>query len=147
MTLSPQPAFEDDAVQAVYKAYPQAQAERMLTLRRWVFESADELGLVVTEALRWGEPAYLCKQGTTLRMDAKSEGACSLYVHCQTDLVAQFWERHGDILELIGTREVRLPMHTPLPEHALRDCITLALTYKLRRRTGPSKPVDTTENK
>jgi hypothetical protein len=106
----------------------------MLTLRRWVFESADELGLAVTEALRWGEPAYLCKKGSTLRLDAKSEGACSLFVNCQTDLVAQFKERHGDSLDLIGEREVRLPTDEPLPEAALRDCIGLTLTYKMRKK-------------
>ena len=106
----------------------------MLTLRRWVFESAEDLGLAVTEALRWGQPAYLCNKGSTLRMDAKSEGACSLFVNCQTDLVAQFKERHGDSLELIGTRQIRMPMESPLPESALRDCISLTLTYKMRKK-------------
>jgi hypothetical protein len=134
MTLNEHPPFEDLAVRAVFAAYPQGQAERMLTLRRWVFESAEDLGLAVTEALRWGQPAYLCNKGSTLRMDAKSEGACSLFVNCQTDLVAQFKERHGDSLELIGTRQIRMPMESPLPESALRDCISLTLTYKMRKK-------------
>jgi hypothetical protein len=134
MTSTAQPPFEDDAVGAVFLRYPRAQVERMLTLRRWVFESADELGLSVTEALRWGEPAYLCKQGSTLRIDAKSEADCSLFVHCQTSLVAQFKALHGDALECIGTRQIRLPMDQALPEQALRDCMALALTYKLRKK-------------
>lgn len=132
MPASPIP-FENPKVAAKFAGYTGPQAERMLQLRRWVFECAEELDLKLQESLRWGEPAYLCPQGTTLRMDAKNEAVCSLFVHCQTDLIAQIRARHGDTLSLVGTREVQLLLSEALPEQAVRDCIALTLIYKLRK--------------
>ncbi|MFK7931821.1 MAG: DUF1801 domain-containing protein [Myxococcota bacterium] len=124
------PAFADPEVQKVFDAYDPAVRPRMLELRAMVLDTADDLDLHVVEALRWGEPAYLCKRGSTLRMDSKSVDSCTLYVNCQTKLIAEFRSRYADTLQFEGARAVQLPMSVPLPEAALRDCISLTLTYK-----------------
>jgi len=130
MTVRPTPPFADPNVQRIFDAYGPAVRSRMLALRRMVFDAAADLDLDVVEALRWGEPAYLCKRGSTLRMDSKSPDRCALYVNCQTKLIAEFRSRYADTLNFEGARAVQLPMSTPLPEAALRDCISLTLTYK-----------------
>lgn len=142
-TMTIEPAFTDPRVQAVYEARPADVRERMLALRALVYEVAADLELDVQEALRWGEPAYLSRRGTTLRIDAKDppSGRCQLFVHCQTELVRTFRERHPGVLETEGTRALHVELAKPLPLEPLRDFIAMALTYKLReaaeRRRAP----------
>jgi len=132
-------AFQDPRVEAVYAAWPDAVRERVLDLRRLVFELADELECgPIEESLRWGEPAYLTsvsRSGTTVRFDSKdpASGTYALYVHCQTDLVSRWRERHGDVLTCEGSRAVVFHVDQQPPEEVLRDCIASALTYKWRR--------------
>lgn len=129
----------DPAVAAAFDAFPARPRKRLLALRELVFATAagtDGVG-PITEALRWGEPAYLTeasRSGTTLRLGwrASDPQRCALFFHCRTTLVETFREVFGDELEYEGNRAVLLPLSGPLPREAAAFCIAAALTYKQR---------------
>ena len=124
-------------VQAVLGTYPQGARDLLLGLRALIFETAASLPEVgaVTETLKWGEPAYLAKAGTTIRLawSSKRPDTAGLFVNCQTTLLETWREHYGDLLDCVGTREIRLPLNQPPPEAPLRHCIAMALTYRKRK--------------
>ena len=128
------------ALDAVFSAYPKPVKARLLALRRLIFDTAKTTGGVgaLEEALKWGQPSYLTtesKSGSTIRIDqVKGEaGQYAVYFHCQTDLVETFRELYPE-LRYGGNRSILLDASDKLPEAALRHCVTLALTYHLRKR-------------
>jgi len=58
-------------VEDVFSAYPDDVKDQMIKLRKLVFDTAKEIDHVnaIEETLKWGEPSYLTKIGSTLRMD------------------------------------------------------------------------------
>lgn len=137
--------FQDARVAAVFSAYPAAMRARLFGLRAEIFSSAaaDPRIGPLEETLKWGEPAYLTAKtgaGSLVRLDSwkKSPTRYAAYFHCQTDLVETFREMFGDKLECEGNRAVIFDITRPEPPaDILRMCLSLALTYKLRK--APAK--------
>lgn len=134
------PEFQEPEVAAVFEAYPPPLRDRLLRLRRLIFETARSTDGVgpLQETLKWGQPSYLTarsKSGTTIRIDAvdPETGGYALYVHCQTSLISTFRERYPDALTCEGNRAILFDQDDPVPEDVLRHCIALALTYHLRK--------------
>ena len=134
------PGFQSPEVEAVFAGYPTAIRDRLLRLRRLIFETAQATEGVgpLTETLKWGQPSYLTaqsKSGTTVRIDAVTSepGRYALYVHCQTNLIASFREMYPDALTCDGNRAVLFDQHQEVPEDTIGHCIALALTYHLRK--------------
>jgi Domain of unknown function (DU1801) len=131
-------------VAAVFDAYPKAIRQRLLFLRRVIFDVASQTDGVgaLEETLKWGQPSYLTtasKSGSLIRIDrGKSpEGSYAMYFHCQTTLVDTFRGMFRDELRFEGSRAIVFGPcdRVPLPE--LRQCIALALTYRLgNKRAG-----------
>jgi hypothetical protein len=127
-------------VSAVFGVYPPAIRARLLAVRRLIFGTAaatDGVG-PLTEALRWGEPAYLTTatgSGSTVRLGwpraTPERGA--VYFHCRTTLVATFRTLFADELAFEGNRAILLGTSDPLPEGPLAACLAIALTYHLAR--------------
>ena len=90
-------------VDAVFAGYPDIVKDKMLELRKLVIETADEIeGLShLEETLKWGEPSYLAKNGSTLRMDwkAKNPNQYALYFNCNSSLVETFKMIYGDLFK------------------------------------------------
>jgi Domain of unknown function (DU1801) len=135
------PAFQSAQVTKTFEAYPAAMRDRLLILRKLIFEVAHEHPAVgaLEETLKWGEPAYLTsasKSGSTIRLawKAKRPDQVSMFFNCQTNLVETFRTLFPTGLEFVGHREVALPMAQKLPLAELALCIEAALTYHLRRR-------------
>lgn len=130
-------------VAAVFQSYPARARRPLMALRQLVIDTAaglPEAG-ALTETLKWGEPSYLTeatRSGTTLRLawSQKRPDAISLFVNCQTTLVENWREHYGETLELVGNREIRLPLAAPLPTEALAHCIAMALTYHHRKTSS-----------
>ena len=59
------------AVAAVFGAYPAAIQSKLRRLRRIILDTAAKMDGVgpVEETLKWGQPAYLAKGGSTIRID------------------------------------------------------------------------------
>ena len=68
--------FADPAVAAVFAAYPAELRDRLMALRRLIFETAATTEGVgpLEETLKWGQPSYL-----TRRSRSGSIGAGSLW--------------------------------------------------------------------
>ncbi len=124
-------------VAAAFAVFPQPITQRLLLLRNLVFLVAAEHEDVgeVEETLKWGEPSYLTKQGSTLRMAGKRGDPAHywLYFHCKTSLVDTFRELYGAQLSFEGNRAITFHIDTPIPIDSIKHCILLALTYHTRK--------------
>ena len=118
-------------VAAVLAGYPPAARRRLKALRRLVVAVAKETDQALTETLKWSEPSYLTKHGSTLRMawSPKRPDNVSLFFHCQSRLVETFREIYPDLFEYDGNRAIHLPMEGPLEESALKHCMAMTLNY------------------
>jgi len=65
--------FRSPAVAAKFEAYPPVVRRQLLALRELVFRTAASIPEVgaIDETLKWGEPAYVTKNGagSTVRID------------------------------------------------------------------------------
>ena len=125
--------FNNPEVEEVFKSYPDNIRTKMLFLRQLVLEAAKELDSVkiVEETIKWGEPSYLTKSGSTIRMDWKKSkpGKYLMYFHCKTKLVDTFKELYKDKFEFDGNRAIIFNTNDKVPVNELKHCISLSLTY------------------
>lgn len=126
----------NSSVEAKVTAYPKAVRTKFLEIRSLIFDVAKNNGLgEVEETLKWGQPAYLCKSGSTIRLDHQNHSYDSLclFFNCKTVLVETFKEIFGDSLEYEGNRIVVVPLAKDLPVE-IESCLLMALNYhKLKR--------------
>jgi hypothetical protein len=105
----------------------------LIELRELIFQVASELDDVkeLKETLKWGEPSYISKIGSTLRIDWKESNPnqFAMYFHCQTKLVDTFRELYREDLEFEGNRAIVFNLNAQLPKHILKHCISLCLRY------------------
>ncbi len=124
-------------VEAVFRAYPATLRAKLLRLRKIVRDTAAKMDGVgaLEETLRWGQPAYVSRRGSTIRIDRVKDtpARIAMYFICHTDLIATFRELYPQ-LEYAGSRAILLDARARIPEDALRHCISLALTYRRGRR-------------
>lgn len=128
-------AIKNADVRRVFEAYPEEVRERLLGIRELVFEAAEDAEEVgaVEETLKWGEPSYVAKEGSTVRMDWKSSSPeqVAVYFHCQTKLVDTFKAIYGDALQFDGKRAIVIGLDEDVPVDPLKHCISLSLRYHL----------------
>lgn len=120
-------------VQAVFKNYPEHVQLQMQGLRQLVLEVAEENEAIATleETLKWGEPSYLTKKGSTLRMDWKQKrpDQYAMYFKCTSKLVVTFKEVFGNLFTYEGTRAIVFKLDDQVPTAELKKCIGAALQY------------------
>ena len=125
--------IENPNVAQVFDGYPEAMRKKMLQLRQIVPDTAAETEGVaaVEETLKWGEPSFLTKGGSTIRMDwkAKSPHQYALYFNCNTSLVDTFNALYESVFTFAGNRAIVFRETDELPVDALKHCVTLALRY------------------
>ena len=130
--------FKNSNVASIFEAYPKHIRKKMLALRQLVFETAAELDDVgnVEETLKWGEPSYRAKGGSTVRMDWKQSNPTqyALYFHCQTKLVDTFKELYRNKLKFQGNRAIVFDLNDQIPVDTIKHCIELTLTYHSRKK-------------
>ncbi len=128
-------------VARILASYPVSARERVLRIRRLVFEVAAATPGVgpVSERVKWGEPAYLTeatKSGSTVRIAWKpaSPDRYAVYFNCNTGLVDGFREMFSDELVFEGNRAISLKISDAVPSEPLSICIAAALTYHLEKK-------------
>ena len=130
--------IENPAVARVFDGYPEPMREKMLRLRQLVLDTASETEGVnaLEETLKWGEPSFLTKGGSTLRIDWKEKAPdrYAMYFNCNTLLVATFKEIYGDVFTFEGNRAIVFGETDELPVNELKRCISLTLTYHRVKR-------------
>ena len=123
----------DIKVDPVFKGYPEFVRQQMLALRELVIETSSEIPEIegVEDTLKWGEPSYLTKIGSTVRMDwkEKTPDQYALYFKCTSKLVPSFKLAYNDQLKFEGTRAIVFGINDQVPKPVIKKCIRAALTY------------------
>lgn len=114
-------------------AYPERVRQKLLRLRQLILETAEETEGVnaVEETLKWGEPSYLTKHGSTIRMDWKEKkpDQYAIYFKCTSKLVPSFKTVYKEVFNFEGDRALVFKLEDSLPEAELKKCIAAGLTY------------------
>ncbi|MHA7102129.1 DUF1801 domain-containing protein [Roseivirga pacifica] len=117
----------------VFDNYPKEVQAQMLHLRTLVLQVAEDIEELekLEETLKWGEPAYVTKHGSTLRMDwkAKNPDQYAMYFQCTSQLVPTFRFLYPEQFEFEGNRAIVFPLNGTLPDKEVKHCISLALQY------------------
>ena len=125
-------------VSAVFETYPPEIRKQAMRLRQLVLDTAAALAEVgeVEETLKWGEPGYVTKTGSIIRLGWKASrpDEYKLLFHCGTRLVDTFKELYPDELTFEGNRAIVLHKTADLPIAPLKHCISMALTYHRRKK-------------
>tara|TARA_R100000152_G_C6738109_1_gene162071 strand:- start:262 stop:690 length:429 start_codon:yes stop_codon:yes gene_type:complete len=120
-------------VKAVFDNYPEHVRDKMNQLRALVIKTAEETSSVtgLEETLKWGEPSYKTKNGSTLRMDwkAKTPGQYAMFFQCSSRLVETFRIVFEDEFKFEGKRAIIFDLNQELPVEQLKECIKATLTY------------------
>ncbi|MBD3629308.1 DUF1801 domain-containing protein [Cyclobacterium sp.] len=120
-------------VNELFDRYPEAVQEKMAFLRELVIETAEEMEGVdeLVETLKWGEPGFLTKNGSTIRMDwkAKEPDQYALYFQCTSRLVDTFRIVFDHTFQYEGNRAIVFQLNQQIPVPELKECIKAALRY------------------
>jgi len=118
-----------------FNDYPNNIKPKMDYLRSLILETAEELDTVINleETLKWGEPSYLTKKGSTIRIDwkTKSPDQYAIYFKCTSKLVLTFREIFGDLFNYENNRAIIFKLDEKPPKEELKSCIAMALQYHL----------------
>ncbi len=120
-------------VNEVFDNYPDSVRDKMLNLRRIIIETAHETEGInnLEETLKWGEPSYLTKYGSTIRIDWKDKtpDQYAIYFKCTSKLVPTFKLLFNNIFTYEGNRAIIFQPEDKIPETELKKCIQAALLY------------------
>lgn len=121
------------SVDSVFENYPPDVRKQMKALRQLVLDTAEQMPEIteLEETLKWGEPSYLAKHGSTLRMDwkPKKHKQYALYFKCTSKLVETFRAVYGDSLHYEKNRAILFDLDQHLPVTKIKECIKATLLY------------------
>ena len=124
---------KDPRVAEKFKEYPAKVKKKIKYLRKLIIETAKENENVnqLEETLKWGEPSYIAKKGSTIRIDWKKKNPkqYAMYFKCTSKLVSTFKEVYGDTFKYENTRAILFKFEDEVPTKELKECIEMALTY------------------
>ena len=130
----------------VFAAYPPRQRKMLLAVRHLILQVAAKMPEVgeIEETLRWQQPSFLTSHsgsGSTIRIDAVrgSNESYAIYFNCNTTLVDDFKQLYPKHFKFEGNRALIFNVADKLPMNELRHCISLALTYHLRKESKMPK--------
>tara|TARA_R110002051_G_scaffold325867_1_gene432568 strand:+ start:107436 stop:107867 length:432 start_codon:yes stop_codon:yes gene_type:complete len=122
------PKFEE-----VLANYPSFARSQMNYLRELIETTAQEIEDLhsLEETLKWGEPSFITKYGSTLRMDwkAKAPEQYALYFKCTSKLVTSFKQVFDEKFQYEGHRALIFKLEDEIPKTELKLCIKAALMY------------------
>ena len=120
-------------VDKVFANYPDTVRDKMQFLRDLVIETAEETKEIaeLEETLKWGEPSFVTKNGSTLRMDwkARAPNQYAMYFQCTSRLVETFKLVFDHKFQYEGNRAIVFQLNQKIPAKELKECIKASLTY------------------
>ena len=123
----------NSTIKQKFNAYPDHIAVLLYNIRDIIFDVAEHDGITdLAETLKWNEPSYVSKIGSTIRFDWKEkhpEQYC-IYFNCKTSLIETFKEVYGDTFVYEGNRAIVLSIKQDVPYKELAHCISMSLRYK-----------------
>ncbi|MCX7547607.1 DUF1801 domain-containing protein [Xanthomarina sp. F1114] len=133
MQLKKFEVITDSRVEEVFSNYPDNVRDKMQFLREFIIETAEETeGITkLEETLKWGEPSFVTKNGSTFRIDwkEKTPDQYAMYFHCSSKLVDTFRLVFNHKFQYEGKRAIIFQLNQKLPEAELKECIKASLTY------------------
>lgn len=123
----------DLSVKQKFESYPENIADLLSNIRDLIYRVAKQDEIIdLTETLKWGEPSYISKIGSTIRFDWKPKypDQYCIYFNCKTSLIETFKEVYGDTFMYEGNRAINFKCNQDLPTIELSHCISMALRYK-----------------
>ncbi len=115
------------------ESYPDFVRDKLKDLRTLVIETAEETPEItdLEETLKWGEPSFLSKTGSTLRMDwkKKTPNQYQMYFKCTSRLVETFKLVFGELFEYEKNRAIIFRLDQEIPVAELKKCIKATLMY------------------
>jgi hypothetical protein len=123
----------DINVQQKFNSYPPDISALLYSIRALIFNVAKKDGITdITETLKWGEPSYVSKIGSTIRIDWKPKypNQYFIFFNCKTSLVETFKQIYGDIFNYEGNRAIIFTINQLIPIEELANCISMSLRYK-----------------
>lgn len=120
------------AVELKFGNYPKEIKPKLNYLRELILETAEESSMSeLEETLKWGEPSYLAKKGSTIRIDwkAKTPNQYAIYFKCTSKLVETFKDVYGDLFTYEKNRAILFDLEKEVPKKELKECIRIALNY------------------
>jgi len=116
-----------------FDSYPPKVKTKLERLRKLILETALETeGITeIEETLKWGEPSFLAKKGSTLRLDwkEKTPDQYAMYFKCTSKLVETFKIVYGDTFNYEKTRAIIFELDDKVSTKKLKKCIGAALQY------------------
>lgn len=123
----------DPRLKEKFKGYPPEARRKLKHLRKLILETAEENDniLELEETLKWGEPSFLVKKGSTLRIDwkSKSPDQYAMYFKCTSKLVETIRVVFGETFKYEKNRAILFSMDDEVPSEELKECIEMALRY------------------
>lgn len=130
-------AIENTKVAAVFENYPKHIQQKLWFLRQLILDTSTETEGVdtVEETLKWGEPSYITKNGSAIRINWKKSNPhqYAMYFNCNTRLVDTFKELFRDKFNFEGNRAIVFDENDEIPLYELKQCISSSLTYHTRK--------------
>jgi len=124
-------------------SFPEDIQPKIRTIRNLIISTAENLEEVMEmeETLKWGEPSYITKKGSTIRISwsEKKPEQYGLYFTCTSSLVDTFKVIYADLFTYEKSRAILFHKNDRIPEKELGDCIAMALEYhkiKYKRLLG-----------
>lgn len=125
--------IKNSKVDKVFANYPDNVRDKIRFLRELVIETAEETEDLkeLEETLKWGEPSFVTKNGSTLRMDwkEKTPDQYAMYFQCTSRLVETFRLVFGNKFQFEGNRAIVFKLNQKIPVFELKECIKASLTY------------------
>jgi hypothetical protein len=130
--MTPEPPPPEIA--AIFAAAQPRQRRGLIALRSLIFQVAAGLPdpAPVTEALRWGQPAYLASRASTICIGLPKFGGFALCCHCRTSLVADCRDIVGPNARAEGNRAVLFDDLSDVHTSPVAVLIARALTWHKR---------------
>ena len=128
--------IKDPRVVEVFKGYSPRFRKKLLELRKLILEVSEGIDAIdeLVETLKWGQPSYVPKKknvGTAVRIHwLKSKpNQYGVYFNCNTKLIFRIRKKFGNQFNYEGTRALVFQEDDQIPVKALKECISMALTY------------------
>ncbi len=110
-------------VKSKFDTYPPVIQKKLKVLRQLIIDTATRIDSIneIEETLKWGEPSYLAKKGSTIRIDwkAKSPDQYAIYFKCTSKLVITFREVYGDLFNYEKNRAILFKIDDKIPTQEL----------------------------
>ncbi len=120
-------------VDEVFDKSPDTVRGKLLCLRALIIETAQETEVIthLEETLKWGQPSYITRRGSTLRLgwNEKATDQYAMYFQCTSRLVSTFKVVFEKQFRFEGNRAIVFGLTDEVPVNELKQCIKAALTY------------------